>query len=59
MRTDKEYRIKHQMPKPPTVDLALYAAMKVKDPTPNLEWWWWTGQEWLPRYGEEMLGKDF
>lgn len=31
----------------------------VKDTTPDKTWWHWTGQEWLPRYGTEMLGKDF
>lgn len=27
--------------------------------SPDNFWWHNTGQEWLPRYGEEMLGSDF
>lgn len=28
-------------------------------PSPDPAWWVWTGMEWLPRYGDEMLGDDF
>lgn len=32
---------------------------EVKMDEPDKFWWHFTGQEWLPRWGEEMLGKDF
>lgn len=30
-----------------------------KSPEPDPKWWVNTGMEWVPRYGEEMLGSDF
>jgi hypothetical protein len=31
----------------------------VDETPPDPVWWHHTGQEWLPRWGEEMLGSDF
>ena len=31
----------------------------VDEGEPDKTWWHHTGQEWLPRYGEEMLGSEF
>jgi hypothetical protein len=39
---------------------AQLAKMRPVDMTPpDAQWWHNTGMEWLPRYGEEMLGEDF
>jgi hypothetical protein len=36
------------------------AARNVAKPSePDPQWWVHTGMEWLPRYGDEMLGSDF
>lgn len=39
----------------------LYLAERypVSDAKPDPFWWHHTGQEWLPRWGEEMLGDEF
>jgi len=45
----------------PRVSLeAHYAKKNEPDMSPpDKTWWHWTGVEWIPRYGAEMLGKDF
>lgn len=32
---------------------------KVDTSPPDKTWWHHTGMEWVPRYGEEMLGDEF
>lgn len=38
---------------------ALFVRYPVKETEPDKQWWYFTGMEWVPRYGEEMLGDDF
>lgn len=42
-----------------TPEYHLMKLYPVKSSDPDPEWWHYTGQEWVPRYGEEMLGSDF
>ena len=37
----------------------LATVFPLKDTTPDKFWWHDTGEGWLPRWGEEMLGSDF
>lgn len=37
----------------------LFVRYPVKETEPDKQWWYFTGMEWVPRYGEEMLGDDF
>lgn len=58
MRT--EWRRKLAISVPSNVMPDYYAAKNQVDETPPDKIWWHnTGMEWLPRYGEEMLGDEF
>lgn len=37
----------------------LFLITEVKSSEPDKSLWHFTGMEWVPRYGEEMLGSDF
>lgn len=42
-----------------TIEEHLDKILPVKSDEHDPAWWHFTGQEWIPRWGSEMLGSDF
>lgn len=59
LRAAEKRKRRKLTPEEMAMNRMLHMRQQVKPDNHDPYWWHHTGQEWLPRWGEEMLGRDF